>query len=67
VGDFALPGKLKPGNYNIRAYTTWMRNAGPDYFYNQRVNIGGITPGEVAALRPKLNPDVQFFLKGANW
>jgi hypothetical protein len=63
-GDFALPGKLTPGNYNIRAYTAWMRNAGPDYFYNQRVNIGGITPGELAAPAAKINPDVQFFPEG---
>jgi hypothetical protein len=64
IGDFALSGKLTPGNYNIRAYTAWMRNAGPDYFYNQRVNIGGITPGEMAAPAVKLNPDVQFFPEG---
>ena len=64
VGDFALSSKLKPGNYNIRAYTTWMRNAGPDYFYNQRINIGGITPGQVAAVAAKVNPDVQFFPEG---
>jgi hypothetical protein len=64
MGDFALPGKLLPGNYNIRAYTAWMRNAGPDYFYNQRVNIGGISPGELAAPAAKLNPDVQFFPEG---
>jgi hypothetical protein len=63
-GDFALPGKLTPGNYNIRVYTAWMRNAGPDYFYNQRVNIGGITPGELAAPAAKINPDVQFFPEG---
>ncbi|MBD1365618.1 TonB-dependent receptor plug domain-containing protein [Mucilaginibacter sp. ZT4R22] len=64
LGDFALSGKLTPGNYNIRAYTAWMRNAGPDYFYNQRVNIGGISPGELAAPAAKLNPDVQFFPEG---
>lgn len=64
MGDFALSNKLKPGNYNIRAYTTWMRNAGADYFYNQRINIGGITPGQVAAIAAKVNPDVQFFPEG---
>ncbi|MEO7215810.1 TonB-dependent receptor plug domain-containing protein [Mucilaginibacter sp.] len=66
MGDFALSGKLTPGNYNIRAYTAWMRNAGPDYFYNQRVNIGGITPGQLAAPAAQLNPDVQFFPEGGD-
>ncbi len=64
-GEFALPHSYKPGSYHIRAYTNWMRNAGPEYFYNQRIQIGGLqsllTQGKhtVAA-----NPDVQFFPEG---
>ncbi len=63
-GDIPLPHALKQGNYRIRAYTNWMRNFGTDYFYDQRIQIGGIAP-VTAALKPaQANPDVQFFPEG---
>jgi hypothetical protein len=40
IGDIAIDEKQLPGTYRIRAYTNWMRNAGPDYFFVQHVNIG---------------------------
>ena len=64
-GNITLSRKLKQGNYRIRAYTNWMRNAGPDYFYDQKIRIGGIAPVLNAvkqAAQPK--PDVQFFPEG---
>ena len=64
-GDFDIPSSFKPGTYHIRAYTNWMRNAGPDYFYNQQVQIGGLPPllnTSDAAVNNK--PDVQFFPEG---
>lgn len=39
-GDFALSDTLNEGNYRIRAYTSWMRNAGPDYFFDKTIHIG---------------------------
>jgi len=38
-GDFALPDSLKEGNYRIRAYTNWMRNAGEDYFFDKSFTV----------------------------
>ncbi len=38
-GDFALSDTLAEGNYRIRAYTNWMRNAGEDYFFDQHITI----------------------------
>lgn len=32
-GDFPLPDTLKPGPYRIRAYTSYMRNAGEEFFF----------------------------------
>jgi hypothetical protein len=59
----ALPDKAKPGEYHIRAYTNWMRNFGPEYFYDQQVHIGGYeTTPAVKAVQNKL--DVQFFPEG---
>ena len=60
--DIPLPVTLKPGNYHVRAYTRWMRNSGPAYFFNQNVVIGGLTPQQGQANQPATaKPDVQFF------
>lgn len=39
-GDFKLPDSLAEGNYRIRAYTQWMRNAGPEFFFDKTIKIG---------------------------
>jgi hypothetical protein len=39
-GDLALPDTLHQGKYRIRAYTNWMRNAGPDYYFDKQLTIG---------------------------
>lgn len=39
-GDFKLTDSLREGNYRIRAYTNWMRNAGEDYFFDKTIQIG---------------------------
>ena len=31
---------FKKGNYHVIAYTTWMNNAGPAYFFNKNIAIG---------------------------
>ncbi|MCX2450474.1 TonB-dependent receptor plug domain-containing protein [Pedobacter sp. PLR] len=39
-GNFSLPDTLTQGNYRIRAYTQWMRNTGPEFFYDKTIKIG---------------------------
>src|ERR1700759_230068 len=39
-GDFALPDSLPKGNYRIRAYTQWMRNAGN--YFEQVIPVGSV-------------------------
>lgn len=39
-GDFALADTLEEGNYRIRAYTEWMRNFSPDFFFDKTITIG---------------------------
>ncbi|MGZ3812882.1 MAG: TonB-dependent receptor plug domain-containing protein [Mucilaginibacter sp.] len=63
--DFALSRALRPGNYHIRAYTNWMRNAGPAYFFNQSIQIvGAQTSLTNISQSKKTNPDIQFFPEG---
>src|SRR3546814_742604 len=39
-GCFPLSEGFKEGNYRLRAYTHWMRNAGPEYFYDVTFPVG---------------------------
>lgn len=39
-GSFQLDDALPAGQYRIRAYTNWMRNLGPDFFFEKEISIG---------------------------
>jgi TonB-dependent SusC/RagA subfamily outer membrane receptor len=38
-GDIILPDTLTQGVYTLRAYTSWMRNAGEEAFFTRRVPV----------------------------
>jgi hypothetical protein len=41
IGDILLlKGNYKEGNYHIKAYTNWMRNFDPAYFFNKTIPVG---------------------------
>lgn len=42
IGDITLEDDYKAGNYRIRAYTQWMRNAGEAYFYDKTLTVGSV-------------------------
>ena len=46
-GDLTLPDTLKEGNYRVRAYTNWMRNAGSDYFFDKAITISNSISNDV--------------------
>ncbi|MCJ0741363.1 TonB-dependent receptor plug domain-containing protein [Pedobacter montanisoli] len=46
-GDFKLTDEFKEGNYRIRSYTQWMRNADPAFFYDKTLKIGNSWANEV--------------------
>lgn len=64
-GDFALPVLIKPGIYQIRAYTNWMRNFGPEYFFDQLISVQE-TSTLAGQKKQKVTGDldVQFFPEG---
>ena len=39
AGDFQIPRFGKTGEYQIRAYTSWMRNFGEEYFFSQTFRV----------------------------
>ncbi|QDA60567.1 TonB-dependent receptor plug domain-containing protein [Hymenobacter jejuensis] len=77
-GDFALPDTLTQGLYTVRAYTNWMRNQGPEYFFTKQIPIWLSGLGATAVPTRRLTnaksvnpgavakPDVQFFPEGGN-
>ena len=46
-GDFKLSDSLSEGNYRIRAYTQWMRNAGSEFFFDKTIKIGSSWANQV--------------------
>ncbi len=74
--EFPLPFDITTGNYRVRAYTNWMRNAGPEYFYDQLILVSGfssVSPG--TTISPVSNKgagfspgriDLQFFPEGGD-
>lgn len=47
AGSLALSELLPEGNYRLRAYTNWMRNAGAEYFFNQTFFVGNSLSSQV--------------------
>jgi len=46
-GDFKLSDSLSDGNYRIRAYTQWMRNAGTDFFFDKTFKVGSLWSNQI--------------------
>ncbi len=76
-GDIELDDSLRAGTYVLRAYTNWMRNQGPAFFYQHQLQVWPAAPtqpvdkpGPLTPARPgaqKTAPakvDVQFFPEG---
>src|ERR1700712_2221044 len=38
-GSVAIPGFLPSGNYVLRAYTNWMKNFSPEFYYEHTLHI----------------------------
>jgi hypothetical protein len=38
-GALFLPASISSGNYHLRAYTQWMKNFDPEFFFNKSISI----------------------------
>ena len=45
-GDIELDDTLRAGTYVLRAYTNWMRNADPAFFYQRQLQVWPAAPGQ---------------------
>ena len=65
-GDLALPDTLAAGTYQLRAYTNWMRNAGPDFFFSRPLAVLDAQGKLPAGPAPTAKTDLQFFPEGGS-
>jgi hypothetical protein len=50
-GTVILPDTISGGMYTLRAYTNWMRNTSPDFYYSARIIITRINESDLKQLR----------------
>jgi hypothetical protein len=66
-GSLFIPATMNTGNYTVRAYTNWMKNSSPDYFFHTNITI--LNPFRTPELiKPSTarQPDAQFFPEGGS-
>lgn len=66
-GSFLIPSSIRTGNYTIRAYTNWMKNFDPQFYFEENITI--INPNKKPEHKNadnSLKPFVQFFPEGGN-
>ncbi len=66
-GSLYIPLTINSGNYKLRAYTNWMKNTGPDYFFEKNITI--VNTQKVSNTFTEavtLKNDIQFFPEGGN-
>lgn len=66
-GSLSVPLTINSGNYKFRSYSNWMKNFGPDYFFEKQVTI--INTQKASDLQtPKSKPafDIHFYPEGGN-
>lgn len=67
TGCFVIPLVFNSGNYRLRAYTNWMRNFDPAYYFSQDITIINTQrPPSVVARQDSASYDVQFFPEGGH-
>ncbi|MBX0334444.1 hypothetical protein K3G39_14475 [Pontibacter sp. HSC-14F20] len=66
-GYFQLPTILRTGNYTVRAYTSWMKNFDPEFYFQQQVTIINTFEQLPKQEAPKAKGyTLQFFPEGGN-
>ena len=66
-GSIYLPLSLHSGSYRLRAYTNWMKNFGPDWFFEKNITVINVRrTSEAAPPDSSANYRVAFFPEGGN-
>ena len=65
-GYVELPSSIMSGNYLLRAYTNWMKNFGPDYFFEKKISVVNAYRNGIAGTKDTSKNRIQFFPEGGN-
>ena len=65
-GYLVIPGFLNSGNYILRAYTNWMKNFSPDFYFEQPITIVNTMKRLTISGSSKHIPVISFFPEGGN-
>jgi len=67
-GSLYLPVSLSSGNYQFRAYTSWMKNFSPDFYFEKNIRLVNTLakPEKQSAGNEEGKFDIQFFPEGGN-
>ena len=66
-GSVYIPASVSNGNYHLRAYTSWMKNFGPEYFFDKTITLVNAQKSpEILKSENKIAYDVQFFPEGGH-
>jgi hypothetical protein len=65
-GSMFVPASLSSGNYVLRAYTNWMKNFGPEFYFHSTISV--VNTFVKLGTPSKSNPvyDAQFFPEGGD-
>lgn len=65
-GSLEIPKNLPAGNYQLRAYTQWMRNFDADFFFTKNLNILNERNSSEISSETEDKLDLQFFPEGGH-
>jgi hypothetical protein len=67
TGSLIIPASVATGSYTLRAYTNWMKNFSPDYYFEQAITIVN-TLKKSSGIQQALTDtfSIQFFPEGGN-
>lgn len=68
--SIAIPSSIKSGNYKLRGYTNWMKNTGPDYFYEKIITVVNTQKSRenlvTNVVKKTIAPEIALFPEGGN-
>jgi hypothetical protein len=65
-GSLYVPVSVNNGNYKLRAYTNWMKNFSPDFYFEKMITLINPLKTPDATREIAASYDVQFFPEGGN-
>lgn len=66
-GSLYIPVSVSNGNYKLRAYTSWMKNFGPDFYFEKPITfVNPLKSPDAVTKQNAAAYDINFFPEGGN-